>query len=294
MRGGLFGVAAAWSVLVLTLGAHVSAAPPLCIATEFVLAATGAGARDNALSLVMGNRSGECFGAYPFVGVTGAQLASPATTRDGYGELAAALLRWSPADGVPAVSEWFQLGPALAVGMRAAGINPVRFGQWINEYDGAGDIEHPVLPASWPPYLPRALVVDPATIAGGAATALPPGSQRVPEGVAPGAMVPGVVLHAHTSFSVVPSSGSAVEQPLPTSHGVPPESVIAGGITLPCVAVADCRGRVLALERRHARPFYLRLAFAVWSCRWWAFGALGVGSTVFWSLRQRLRRLGRW
>ena len=70
--------------------------------------------------------------------------------------------------------------------------------------------------------------------------------------------------------------------------------MIVGGLTVPCVAVVGCRGRVLALQHLQAMPPYMRLAFAVWVHRWWAVGVLGVGVVAFGMLCGRLGRSARW
>ena len=141
---------------------------PTCTVTAIRMVASPASAEPGVELLAAGGFSG-CFGAYGFLGVTPKGLGYQNVTTDNYAELAAVLKHWNSIDGVPGVAEWVNLSSTVAAGMKAAGINPTMFLQWINEYDGAGTVYHPAMPPTWPPFLPKALVSDPATIVGGTA-----------------------------------------------------------------------------------------------------------------------------
>ena len=231
------------------------AGPGTCVATVFQLAAVGPGA----LGLAMGTAGGPCWGPYVFEGVRPAALGFPAATTDDAPELARALAQWVPADGVPPVDQWVGLSPILAAAFRAAGIDPTRFLQWINEYDGAGTVGHPQAPPTWPPFLPRGLVADPTAALRVAADAAPPGGTGAPAGAgAPGAPAPLASTLGGTATPTPPAPRARANPP--AAPGPPPEAASADGTLVPCAVIPACRRAVLAFDRFRDHPWYVRLA----------------------------------
>jgi hypothetical protein len=140
-RLGLLSVALAVG---LAAGSGASATAPM---TTCTVATLGLTAVSEGVALTGADARGEnCFGGFGLLGVHPRALGFPARTVNDFPELRAVLARWRPVDGVPGVGQWIALSPAVAAGMRRAGIDPVRFLQWLNEND---------LGAPWPPFLPR-------------------------------------------------------------------------------------------------------------------------------------------
>ena len=288
------GVAAAG---VLAGGAGVavaSAAMPTCTVTavQLVGSKVAGGAVDIGL---VGGFSG-CMGGYAVIGTTPQSLGYPSATMNNYAELAAVLKHWSRLDGVPAVSEWVNLSPTVVAGMKAAGVNPTMFMQWVNEYDGAGTVYHPAMPPTWPPFLPKALVSDPATIVGGTADqavvapkATPP-PQAAPQQPVTPTQAPAPKPAAGTAATRSPAAGTAsrstsassataTAKPASGASGTkpakpvakpalrpvaPPTEVAAGRTTVPCVVAPTCRQAVVAHDRWLRLPWYRRAALQLW------------------------------
>lgn len=286
--------------------AAADATMPTCTITTFVMAPTSAGGKDNSLAVIMGNDTGACLGAYTFIGITASSLGYPDQTTGNYAELAAALRHWSNIDGVPAMDEWVNLFPDVTAGMKAAGINPTMFLQWLNEHDGG---------APWPPFLPQGTVTDPAAIVGGtpdqtvSAPKPTPPPQATPQPAAPApapapasATVPTSTtrsgVSAATSSTGSPSGGqvapasstSAPPSPPkkapaaapasasvpPVAPALPPATVTTDGLTVPCVVGTACRQAVVAHDKWDAVPWYEKAGLQVWWHRWWEIAALAV------------------
>ncbi len=287
--------------------AAASAAIPTCVMTGFKLQETNYGG--GAVALLSGGGFSGCFGGYSFIGVSAKGLGYPNVTTDNYAELAKVLKHWSSLDGVPAVSEWVNLSPTVAAGMKAAGVNPTMFLQWVNEYDGAGTVYHPAMPPTWPPFLPKALVSDPATIVGGTADqavtapkATPPPQaapqQPVTPTVAPklapassaaaattggGKVTASQVTPASSTTSAAESATETTTAKSPKTVAVPtvtpvapPAAVTAGPVTVPCVVAAACRQAAVAHERWLSTPWYRKAGLQIWWHRWWEVGGLAI------------------
>lgn len=278
------------------------AAMPTCTVTQFRLQQTNYGG--GAVEMLSGGGSEGCFGAYPFIGVTAGTLGYPEVTMDNYPELAAILKHWNGIDGVPAVSEWVNLAPPVASGMRLAGIDPTMFLQWVNEYDGAGTVNDPVMPPTWPPFLPKALVKDPATIAGGT-TDLGVSSPKPtpPPEAAPQPIIVPTPPRASVALPSQPNGNSATNTvPTATSTditpaapdgaarahldgsaidaGNPPTAVNADGVTVPCVVASPCRHTVLGHDKWVALPWYSKVRAQIWWYRWWEGASLALVVTA--------------
>ncbi len=295
---------------VLAGGAGVavaSAAMPTCTVTAVQL--VGSKAAGGAVDIgLVGGFSG-CMGGYAVIGITPQSLGYPSATMDNYAELAAVLKHWNSLDGVPAVSEWVNLSPTVAAGMKAAGVNPTMFLQWVNEYDGAGTVYHAAMPPTWPPFLPKALVSDPATIVGGTADqavtapkAIPPAQaapqQPVTPTVAPklapasstaaattdgGKVTASQVTPASSTTSAAESATETTTAKSPKTVAVPtvtpvdpPAAVAAGGVVVPCVVTTTCRQAVVTHDRWLSTPWYRKAGLQIWWHRWWEVSGLAI------------------
>lgn len=161
-----------------------AAAMPTCTVTGIDLVASPASSEPAVEMLAAGGFSG-CFGSYGFLGVTPKQLGFSGMTTNNYTELAMVLKHWNIIDGVPAVAQWVNLSPTVAAAMKAAGIDPTLFLQWVNDYNasawaGTGVRVPTAAPPVWPPFVSKGFVSDPATIAGGAADEAVPTPKPTP------------------------------------------------------------------------------------------------------------------
>ncbi len=262
-------------LLVAVASRHGAVTPRVCTVTGFSLVQTTMGG--GALQLLpQGGRTG-CFGAYPFLGVSASRLGYPPQTQDGYSELAAALRRWSPQDGTPAVDQWVRLSDTVSAGMRAAGIDPVRLLQWIDGSDAAV-VGNPLgggAASLWPPFLPRARVTDPAETV--SAPSLPP---QLPSSTTPVAGSAEVVRSAPSSTAGAPVTRAE----LPARR--PPATVTWDGTRVPCTVAPACQAR---LEAWRALPRWRRLVAGVSPLGWGMvlLGALVVGLASAGLLRRR-------
>ena len=263
-------------LLAAASGHGAGGTPRACTVTGFSLVQTTLGG--GALQLLpQGGRTG-CFGAYPFLGVSASRLGYPPQTQDRYGELAAALRRWSPQDGTPAVDQWVRWSGTVSAGMRAAGIDPVRLLQWIDGSDAAvaGNAQGGGAASLWPPFLPRARVTNPAETV--SATPLPPG---LPTSTTPAAGSPEVVRAAPP-----PADGAPTTPAAPPARR-PPATVTWDGTRVPCTVAPACRTRLAAWR---ALPRWRRLVAGVSAMGWGIalLGALvgGLGATALLRRRQ--------
>lgn len=294
------------AAIAVGLLAPAAAAAPVCTMTNFRLVAVGG----SGTGLAMGAGAMPCWGPYVFYGVTPTGLGFPRATVDDAAELAAALRAWTPADGAPPVDAPVNLSPGLWAAFSAAGIDPVRFLQWLNEYDGAGTVGAPAMPPAWPSFLPRGLVADPRRIVGASG-----GAPRVPENSGP---VPGSppaeagATAAHAAAAPVPSrragpvapsstarsapAGPAPGVPLPEAGASPvalaraatpprpaappPAAVDAGGRRLPCAAVPRCADRLRAWEAFRGLPWYRRVLLESLSHPWRAAAVGALAAAV--------------
>lgn len=280
---------AATAIMLTTMlptGIQAAAPEPTCTITRFELTAV-----DQGTALDMAGTTQECMGSYPFLGVFPKALGAAAVTVGNFAELAALLRRWRPMDGVPAVAAWVNLAPAMSRGMTRAGIDPVRFLQWVNEHDGG---------APWPPWLPKPSPLDPAVVPQlgtipGALTPLQmvshvasaPPSKVVGASLAPavdgsrktappwavgrraGAMVstasapaPSPAAGARLPALRAPRRGAARPAPAVTDLA-PPQVVTVHGRATPCAVIPSCRSQVQDYARFLALPLWGRLRFQV-------------------------------
>ncbi len=242
-----------WAILVAPLAlAGVAAAPrtadqpTVCVVSGFVLVASSIGG-PSLQFLPRGGREG-CLGAYPFLGVSPAELGSPPRTLDDYPELAGALLHWTPADGTPAVDQWVNLAPAVQQGLQRAGIDPTGLLQWWNQSlpGFAGSFLGPGQRNVWPPFVPRGLVRDPRRLV----------RRRPPTAAGSRALAVGA-----SSVSPPAVSRRALPWPVGTASAPsrPPTTVVWEGVRVPCPVAPSCK-----VQRRDGR-------------RWgWVGGGLGV------------------
>lgn len=240
----------------------LAAGPSTCIVTGFWLVATDL---DGAALqfLPQGGRDG-CMGAYPFLGVRAERLGASARTHDDFAELAQALRRWTPADGVPALDHWVQLAPALMPGLRSAGIDPVRLLQWWNgsapAVAGSAQVSGD---RAWPVFLPRGRVADPARIV--AAPPLP-------------ALLP-------------PVSAPPQVRPAPMAAPPRPPAVVTWqGRAVPCAVAPSCRPAWIRWRSWRALPWWRRWVGRAWGWRWAGLALMvtALGALV-WNGRHRSR-----
>ncbi len=290
--------------------AVASASIPTCTVTQFKLIAVGT----RGTELGMASATTLCFGTYVFTGVLPSKLGSAAVTTDNYAELAAVLKHWNSIDGAPAVTTWVNLSPTVGAGMKAAGINPTMFLQWINDYNasawaGTGVRLISSAPPVWPSFVAKGYVSDPATIAGGTgdqAVAAPkptPPPQATPQ--QPVTPTPAPKPPAGSASAAGATSGGTVtvSQPTPASSKAsaaesttetttakspktvavptvtptaPPAAVTAGPVTVPCVVAAACRPAVVAHDRWLSMPWYHKAGLQIWWHRWWGITALAI------------------
>lgn len=280
---------AATAIMLTTMlptGVQAAAPEPTCTITRFELTAVAQG---TALDMV--GTTQECMGSYPFFGVFPQALGAGAVTVGDFAELAALLRRWRPMDGVPAVAAWVNLAPAMSRGMARAGIDPVRFLQWVNEHDGG---------APWPPWLPKPSPLDPAVVPQvgtipGAPTPLEmvrPVASAPPSKVVGASPAPAVEGSRNTAppravgrrASAMPSTASP-PVPLPAAGArrpalraprrgaarpapavtdlAPPQVVAVHGRATPCGVMPSCRSQVQDYTRFLALPLWGRLRFQV-------------------------------
>lgn len=253
-----------------------------CTVTQFQM--TTVGTKATGLDMASGTTS--CWGPYVFFGITPAQLGYPRTTVNDAPELAAVLKRWSTVDGVPGVTQWVNLSPPMASGMKSAGVDPTLFLQWLNEHDGG---------SPWPSFLPKGTVKDPATVVGGTADraiqppSVTPPPQAVPQPqVRPAQASPPVSGKTSVSRSTDPatSDGDATTSStrpgasLPTGTAAtptaPPSTIRTIGTSMPCVVALPCRQAVRAHDNWQAMPWYEKAGVQVWSHWRWEVGALAM------------------
>lgn len=289
---GRVAVLAAASLGALAAGAGAAApASPSCTVTSFVVAGVGPAAA----GLAMASPEQSCWGPYVFFGASPTSLGFPASATDDGAELAALLRGWSTADGAPAVDRWVSLAPAVTTALRVGGVDPVRFLQWVNEYDGAGTAARPALPPTWPPFLPRALVRDPRQ------ALLPaPGGAASSGSAAPAAAGPGqAAAQPPPGWSAGPPAAGAAPAAAPGGSAAgaqPPSRVLVGGVDLPCVVASACRVEAEAYARWRGLPWYRRAALTASRRRWWLAGGLALAAALACALRMGLlaRRNLRW
>ncbi len=307
LRAGLTAVA----MMLMAASTAAAETMPTCTITAIRMVASPASAEPGVELLTAGQGAPSgCFGTYTFYGVSPARLGYPTVTTSNYGELAGALRHWSSIDGVPAVSEWVDLSPAVAAGMESAGLNPTLFLQWVNEFDGKGTVSDPEMPPTWPPFLPKGLVKDPATIAGGTANQSisapaqePPPAATQQQAVRPTPVptsnaVSGLAIGTGPSSQSTPGIGPspttagvstvstmpAPRAPVPEEGGatvaphMPPHAVTTSGVAVPCVVASTCRQATLAHDRWVASPWYAKAVRQIWWHRWWEIGVLLVGA----------------
>lgn len=258
MRGVVLGV-----ILLVSAGSHAgpgAGAPATCTVTGFRLTQSDLGG--GALQLLPQGGGDGCFGAYAFLGVSAGELGEPTSTRDRFRELAQALRRWTPEDGVPAVDQWVRFASPLADGMRAAGIHPAVLLQWLNG-SNAGIAADAGL---WPPFVRRARITDPARSLG------------APTGPPVPAAPPPVGQGARPAVAARVGGGASVRGARPASPArQPPSAVVWRGVTVPCAVAPTCRPALLQWDAWRGLPLWRRWAARLWS---WRAAGLAVGALV--------------
>lgn len=265
-----------------------------------------------------------CFTFPVFAGVNLKALGFPSTpTLNNYAELKAVLAGWTLArDGYPAVWQWVNLSPAVAQGMRAAGLHPTAFLQWVGLSLSPGD--------TWPPFVPktalgitavaREMVGEPVSVAAivpakvvPAKVASPtPAQKPVAPVVAPRAAPPsgtqpttaaggtaskGTAASGTTKRTASPETISQVHaarrEAKPTLVP-PPTSAKLDGVAVPCSVAPACTTSVVSHRLGVARESRWRMAAAA---VWGAFGrdieiaGAGVlGLVLLWGVITHLRR----
>ena len=237
-----------------------------------------------------------CFTPPIFGGENLAKMGYPTTgTINNYAELKAVLAGWSLSrDGYPGIGQWVNLSPAMAAGMKAAGINPTAFLQWLAKSLPVGD--------TWPPFVPktalsisavaRAMVGESASIIPSSTAAAPVQSTPVQKPVAP-VVAPKTVASstaassssttsgetvASSTKSAAVSSTAAAETPAQVRSAIaaakptlvmPPASAKLDGITVPCSVAPSCAPKVAAYRKGVAQESrWRKLANGIW----FAFG----------------------